>query len=135
MTAPKVWRICPACSDPDYPHSGRCVRCLINQRLDELLGPPSDSFHPGLEALRRPAGTADQHRAADAAAEPARDSANQVRSTALFQLATEIPAAILVRTMGIHTDVAVAWQHLSADDRADYAAEISRRTSTWEDTR
>ncbi|WP_406319551.1 hypothetical protein OHA77_19745 [Streptosporangium sp. NBC_01639] len=133
MTAPKVWHVCPTCSDPDYPHPGQCVRCLINQRLNEVLGPPSDSFHPGLEALRRTAGTADQHRAADAATEPARDPANQVRSTALFQLATEIPAAILARTMGIHTDV--AWQHLSAGDRADYAAEISRRTSTWEDAR
>ncbi|MFI6452493.1 hypothetical protein ACIBF6_13125 [Streptosporangium amethystogenes] len=51
---------------------------------------------------------------------------NQARSTALFQLATEIPA----RTLGIHTDVAVAWQPRSAGDCADYAAEISRRTST-----
>ena len=39
---------------------------------------------------------------------------NQARSTALFQLATEIPAAILARTLGIHTDVAVTWQRLSA---------------------
>ena len=28
---------------------------------------------------------------------------NQARSTALFQLATEIPAANLARTLGIHT--------------------------------
>lgn len=53
---------------------------------------------------------------------------NQARSTALFQLATEIPAAILARTLGIHTDVAVAWQRLSAGDWANYAAEVSRRT-------
>jgi hypothetical protein len=53
---------------------------------------------------------------------------NQARSTALFQLATEIPAAILARTLGIHTDVAVAWQRLSAGDWTNYAAEISRRT-------
>jgi integrase len=52
---------------------------------------------------------------------------NQARSTALFQLATEIPAAILARTLGIHTDVAVAWQRLSAGDWANYAAEVSRR--------
>lgn len=50
------------------------------------------------------------------------------RSTALFQLATEIPAAILARTLGIHTDVAVAWQRLSAGDWTNYAAEISRRS-------
>ena len=49
------------------------------------------------------------------------------RSTALFQLATEIPAAILARTLGIHTDVAVSWQRLSAGDWTNYAAEISRR--------
>ena len=50
------------------------------------------------------------------------------RSTALFQHATEIPAAILARTLGIHTDVAVAWQRLSAGDWTNYAAEISRRS-------
>ncbi|MEV0281197.1 hypothetical protein AB0I22_33090 [Streptomyces sp. NPDC050610] len=33
---------------------------------------------------------------------------NQVRSIVFFQLATEIPAAILARTLGIHTNVAVA---------------------------
>ena len=38
----------------------------------------------------------------------------QARSTALFQLTAEIPAAILARTLGIHTDVAVTWQRLSA---------------------
>jgi hypothetical protein len=54
---------------------------------------------------------------------------NQARSTALFQLATEIPAAILARTLGIHTDVAVAWQRLSAGDWTAYAAEISQRAT------
>ncbi len=54
---------------------------------------------------------------------------NQTRSTALFQLATEIPAAILARTLGIHTDVAVAWQRLSGGDWASYAAQISQRTT------
>ncbi|MGW2051584.1 hypothetical protein ACWCPF_41560 [Streptomyces sp. NPDC001858] len=53
---------------------------------------------------------------------------NQARSTTtLFQLATEIPAAILARTPGIHTDVAVAWQRLSAGDRATYAPEVAGR--------
>lgn len=36
---------------------------------------------------------------------------------------------ILARTLGIHTDVAVAWQRLSAGDWANYAAEVSCRTS------
>jgi hypothetical protein len=51
-TAPEVWHTCPTCSDPDHPHPGQCARCLINRRLGELLGPPSDALHPGLEALR-----------------------------------------------------------------------------------
>jgi hypothetical protein len=50
------------------------------------------------------------------------------RSTALFQLATDLPAAILARMLGIHITVAVAWQRASAGDWTDYAAEISRRT-------
>ena len=55
---------------------------------------------------------------------------SQARSTTLFQLATEIPAAILARTLGIHTDVAVAWQRLSAGDWATYAADVSQRTNS-----
>ena len=51
----------------------------------------------------------------------------QARSTALFQLATELPAAILARMLGIHINVAVAWQHASAGDWTTYAAGISRR--------
>jgi hypothetical protein len=52
----------------------------------------------------------------------------QARSTALFQLATELPAAILARMLGIHIDVAVAWQKHSSGDWAAYAADISRRS-------
>ncbi|MFF2408190.1 hypothetical protein [Streptomyces sp. NPDC058092] len=77
---------------------------------------------------RRPAQTPDQHHTADPAPEPARNPTNQARSTALFQRATEIPAAILARTLGIRTDVAVAWQRLSVGDWADYAAEVGCRT-------
>ena len=49
------------------------------------------------------------------------------RSTALFQLATELPAAILARILGIHRDVVVAWQRASAGDWMSYAADVSRR--------
>jgi hypothetical protein len=52
----------------------------------------------------------------------------QARSTALFQLATEIPAAVLARMLGIHIKVAVQWQHVSAGDWTSYAADVSRRT-------
>ncbi len=54
---------------------------------------------------------------------------NQARSTALFQLATEIPAAILARTLGINIEAAVRWQRLAAGDWTAYAADISRRTT------
>lgn len=54
----------------------------------------------------------------------------QARSTALFQLATELPAAILARMLGIHIKVAVAWQHVSAGDWTNYAADVSRRQQT-----
>jgi len=51
----------------------------------------------------------------------------QARSTALFHLATELPAALLARMLGIHIAVAVAWQRASSGDWANYAAEVSRR--------
>lgn len=49
------------------------------------------------------------------------------RSAALFQLATELPAAVLARLLGIHITVAAAWQRASSGDWTNYAAEISRR--------
>lgn len=52
----------------------------------------------------------------------------QARSTALFALAAEVPAAILARMLGIHIQVAVQWQKASAGDWAAYAADVSRRT-------
>ncbi|MFJ2914612.1 site-specific integrase [Streptomyces sp. NPDC087228] len=51
----------------------------------------------------------------------------QARSTALLQLASELPAAVLARTLGIDITVAVKWQRAAAGDWAAYAAEISRR--------
>jgi hypothetical protein len=51
----------------------------------------------------------------------------QSRSAALFQLATDLPAAVLARMLGIHIAVAVTWQRASAGDWAAYAAEVSRR--------
>ncbi|MGH7630430.1 MAG: hypothetical protein ACREOF_13820 [Gemmatimonadales bacterium] len=55
----------------------------------------------------------------------------QARSTALFGLAAELPAAMLARLLGIHISVAVAWQRVSSGDWTSYAADYSRRrTST-----
>lgn len=53
---------------------------------------------------------------------------NQARSTALFQLATQIPAATLARTLGISVSTAVRWQQISAGDWASYAADVSNRS-------
>jgi hypothetical protein len=51
----------------------------------------------------------------------------QSRFAALFQLATDLPAAVLARMLGIHISVAVAWQRASSGDWMTYAAEVSRR--------
>jgi uncharacterized protein YidB (DUF937 family) len=51
----------------------------------------------------------------------------QARSAALFQLATDLPAAVVARMLGIHIAVAVAWQRASAGDWSAYAADVSRR--------
>jgi hypothetical protein len=53
--------------------------------------------------------------------------AGPARATALFQLATDLPAAVLARMLGIHISVAAAWQRTAAGDWANYAAEVSRR--------
>jgi hypothetical protein len=58
----------------------------------------------------------------------------QSRSAALFQLATDLPAAVLARMLGIHIAVAVAWQRASAGDWASYAAHVSRRPAEAPDS-
>jgi hypothetical protein len=45
----------------------------------------------------------------------------------VFQLASDLPAAVLAGMLGIRIAVAVAWQRASAGDWAAYAAEVSRR--------
>ena len=54
---------------------------------------------------------------------------SRARSAALFQLAADLPAAILARTLGIHISVAATWQRACAGDWLSYAAEVSRRTT------
>ncbi|WP_328741667.1 hypothetical protein OG436_04650 [Streptomyces caniferus] len=53
----------------------------------------------------------------------------QDRSTALFTLAAELPAAILARMLGVHIQVAVQWQKASGGDWAAYAADVSQRSN------
>ncbi len=53
----------------------------------------------------------------------------QARSAALFQLATDLPAAALARMLGIHITVAVAWKRASgADEGLLLNAQDSRRS-------
>ncbi|MBB5152538.1 hypothetical protein [Saccharopolyspora phatthalungensis] len=51
----------------------------------------------------------------------------QDRSTALFTLAGELPAAMLARMLGISVKVAVAWQRASSGDWTNYAADVASR--------
>lgn len=52
---------------------------------------------------------------------------SQARSTAPFQLAAELPAAVLARALGIHISSATAWQRAASGDWAAYAADVGRR--------
>ena len=55
--------------------------------------------------------------------------AGPVRSSALMQLAGELPAAVIARMLGVHIKVAVEWQRAASGDWTTYAAEYSRRAS------
>jgi hypothetical protein len=56
------------------------------------------------------------------------------RSTALFGLAAELPAALLARLLGIHISIAVAWQRASSGDWTVYSADYGRRQRGPTDT-
>jgi hypothetical protein len=49
------------------------------------------------------------------------------RTAALFHLATELPAALLARMLGITVAVAARWQQVSAGDWTSYAADVAQR--------
>jgi hypothetical protein len=44
-----------------------------------------------------------------------------------MQLATELPAAVIARMLGMHIKVAVEWQRAASGDWTEYAADYSRR--------
>jgi hypothetical protein len=56
-------------------------------------------------------------------------AAGPARTEALMQLARELPAAVIAKTLGLHIAVAVQWQQIASGDWASYAAEYSRRAS------
>jgi hypothetical protein len=107
------------------------VADLIRQVLDGKRGHattgaanPSPWLFPGGQPGRPISATHLGQRLKDLGIQP-----GQARSTALFQLATELPAALLARMLGFHIDVAVAWQRASSGDWMAYAADVSRRSS------
>lgn len=51
----------------------------------------------------------------------------QARNAALFDLAMDLPAALLARLLGINVDVAANWQRATAGDWTTYAADVARR--------
>ncbi|MGH3225044.1 MAG: hypothetical protein ACRDPY_41250, partial [Streptosporangiaceae bacterium] len=106
------------------PAAGLTRRLLDGKRGHATTGAgqPSPWLFPGGQPGRPISATHLGQRLKDLGIQP-----GQARSTALFQLATELPAALLARMLGIHIDVAVAWQHASAGDWMTYAADVSRR--------
>jgi hypothetical protein len=53
--------------------------------------------------------------------------AGQGRSTAMFALAGQLPAALLAQMLGTHISAAVKWQRASAGDWTAYAADYAKR--------
>ena len=51
----------------------------------------------------------------------------QARNAALFDLAMDLPAALLDRLLGINVEVAATWQRATAGDWTTYAADIAQR--------
>jgi hypothetical protein len=90
-----------------------------------LVPAPSPWLFPGRQPSRPISASAMGQRLRRLGIEPA-----TARSTALFHLATELPAALLARVLGLHISVAVQWQRASAGDWGAYAADVAHRHST-----
>ena len=95
---------------------------------------PRRHRRPGYLALavpRRAARTADQRLPLAERLRQLGLHPGQARSTALFQLATDLPAAVLARMLGIHISVAVAWQRASAGVRVRPHVSVGVRPDVW----
>jgi hypothetical protein len=106
------------------PLAGLVLQLLVSRSGHAAIG------DDGALAWLVPGGQPGQPISSDRLAERLREHGihfGQARSSALFQLATDLPAAVLARMLGIHITVAVTWQRASAGDWAAYATEISRR--------
>lgn len=106
------------------PLAGLVLNLVANRRGHAALG------DQGTSTWLFPGGQPGRPISAERLAERLRQldlPAGPTRSSALFQLATDLPAAILARLLGIHISVAVQWQRAAAGDWAAYAADVSRR--------
>jgi hypothetical protein len=56
---PSFWRTCPACGQTAQLRSGPCTRCVVDQRLRELLGDEHGQIPSDLQALHRSLASAD----------------------------------------------------------------------------
>ncbi len=108
------------------PAAGLALQLLEGKRGHATTGAgePSPWLFPGGQPGRPVSSGHLAQRLMDLGIQP-----GQARSTALFQLACELPAALLARMLGIHIDVAVTWQRLSSGDWMAYAADVSRRNA------
>ena len=105
--------------------AGHLVRELAATRRGKAkIGNPEDTpwLFPGGQPGRRLGDDQNGQRLHKIGIRPKQD-----RATTLFTLATEVPAAILARMLGVHIKVAVQWQQAFAGDWAAYAAHVSRR--------
>jgi hypothetical protein len=100
------------------------VELVASRRGHAALG------NPGASQWLFPGGQPARPISASRLTERLRDlgiQAGPVRSSALMQLARELPAAVIARMLGVHIKVAVQWQQAASGDWAAYAAEYSRR--------
>ena len=104
------------------PHIARAGRALLDQARVALLGTLRPDGSPRISPVEPYFADGLTRRLNALGIRPGPD-----RSTALFQLAAEIPAAILARTLDISTKAAVTWQRHAAGDWITYAADVSRR--------
>lgn len=104
---------------------------IASRRGHAVLGDPGNSpwLFPGGQPGRPISPDRLAERLRQIGLRPAQD-----RSTALFQLATDLPAALLARLLGIHISVAVQWQRASSGDWTNYAADLGRRTNPQTNT-
>lgn len=95
------------------------MRLSVRQVGEWGCGEHADVRSRAMPRVQRPIST----RTTGSPAERRRDPVGDARRTAFLRLA----AAILARTVGIRTDVAVAWQCHSAGDWAGFAVDVSLR--------